>query len=366
MKRLFIFSLLLLSSAAYAATKNKISMVTYFPVPYVAYSQVNTTEQMDIGLTSTCDMKLGCSETSAALNATRVNLKGGKLNLDGGLGIKGYSLNLGSGNGEGRISFQNVRIQMGNMESVNAQDMKVSALELFGKTFPSCKEKDSSGQMKWASLKLKGASSNELYLMCGDFGKSTACQPTDPRGATYTEPCPAGQTGTGAQYTWDVTTCSYKRTKASSCSSGLKRYLTNYKCTGVNKRYSEIDGFIDESNVRDCSTVKSENMYWSLWDASPWLTGFEQIPSGCSPGKECASCVPGKKYISGHMFPGKGCRMTNMNAGERDRALIVVKYVSCGEHTSPYTPEPAATCARWSDTGGGGGEELLQPNIPSL
>jgi len=86
MKRLFIFSLLLLSSAAYA--KNKISMVTYFPVPYVAYSQVNTTDQMDIGLTSTCDMKLGCSEPSATLNATRVNLKGGKLNLDGGRGIK--------------------------------------------------------------------------------------------------------------------------------------------------------------------------------------------------------------------------------------------------------------------------------------
>ena len=76
MKRLFIFSLLLLSSAAYA--KNKISMVTYFPVPYVAYSQVNTTDQMDIGLTSACSMKLGCSEDSATLNATRVNLKGGK------------------------------------------------------------------------------------------------------------------------------------------------------------------------------------------------------------------------------------------------------------------------------------------------
>ena len=149
MKRLFIFSLLFLSSAAYA--KNKISMVTYFPVPYVAYSQVNTTDQMDIGLTSTCDMKLGCSEESATLNATRVNLKGGKLNLDGGRGIKGGSLSLGNGSGEGRISFQNVRIQTGNMESVNAQDMKVSALELFGKTFPSCKEKDSSGQMKWAS-----------------------------------------------------------------------------------------------------------------------------------------------------------------------------------------------------------------------
>ncbi len=172
MKRLFIFSLLLLSSAAYA--KNKISMVTYFPVPYVAYSQVNTTDQMDIGLTSTCDMKLGCSEESATLNATRVNLKGGKLNLDGGRGIKGYTLSLGSGNGDGKISFQNVRIQTGNMESVNAADIKAANLNLFGKSFPSCKSanSESNGQMQWASLKLKGASSSELYLACGEVTAS--------------------------------------------------------------------------------------------------------------------------------------------------------------------------------------------------
>ncbi|MDO5765790.1 MAG: hypothetical protein Q4P84_08845 [Elusimicrobiales bacterium] len=175
MKRLFIFSLLLFPAVVYA--KNKISMVTYFPVPYVAYSRVNVNQQMDIGLTSACDMKLGCSETSATLNAARVNLNGGKLNLDGGRGIRGNTLSLGSSNGEGRISFRNVRIQTGTMESVNAEDMNVSALKLFGKEFPSCKDKDSSGQMQWASLKLKGASSNELYLMCGTLADSSEAEP---------------------------------------------------------------------------------------------------------------------------------------------------------------------------------------------
>ncbi len=170
MKRFYLFALLFfVSLPVLAATKNKISMVTYFPVPYVAYSQVNTTEQMDIGLTSACSMKLGCSETSSTLNAARVNLKGGKLNLDGGRGIKGYTLSLGSGNGDGKILFQNVRIQTGTMESVNAGDIKAANLNLFGKTFPSCKSanSESGGQMQWANLKLKGASSNELYLMCG-------------------------------------------------------------------------------------------------------------------------------------------------------------------------------------------------------
>ncbi|MDO5765811.1 MAG: hypothetical protein Q4P84_08950, partial [Elusimicrobiales bacterium] len=149
MKRFYLFVLLFLVSFPVLA-KNKISMVTYFPVPYVAYSQVNTTEQMDIGLTSTCDMKLGCSETSATLNATRVNLNGGKLNLDGGRGIKGYTVSLGNGSGEGRISFENVRIQTGTMESVNAQDTQVANLNLFGKTFPSCKSanSESGGQMQ--------------------------------------------------------------------------------------------------------------------------------------------------------------------------------------------------------------------------
>ncbi|MBP3513909.1 MAG: hypothetical protein J6J74_08765 [Elusimicrobiaceae bacterium] len=220
MKRLFIFSLLLLSSAAYA--KNKISMVTYFPVPYVAYSQVNTTDQMDIGLTSACSMKLGCSETSSTLNATRVNLKGGKLNLDGGRGIKGYSLNLGSGYSDGRISFQNVRIQTGNMESVNAADIKATNLNLFGKAFPSCKaaNSESGGQMQWASLKLKGASSNELYLMCGDFGTST-CAPTHNGQEVYTGECPSGQTGT-VTYTWDYTACKYN--ESSTCEGCTWKY----------------------------------------------------------------------------------------------------------------------------------------------
>ncbi|MGN0016159.1 MAG: hypothetical protein ACI37O_02325, partial [Candidatus Avelusimicrobium sp.] len=49
-------------------------------------------------------------------------------------------------------------------------------LNLFGKAFPSCKSanSESNGQMQWTSLKLKGASSNELYLMCG-AAQGSAC-----------------------------------------------------------------------------------------------------------------------------------------------------------------------------------------------
>lgn len=175
MKKLLALGLGFISCAAMAAT-NKISMVTYFPVPYVAYSQVNVGNQMDIGLTGSCDMTLGCPESAVTLNAAQVNLLGGRLNLDGGLGIKGDKLTLGSGNSNGKILFQNVRIQEGTTESVNTDNMTVNTeLKLFDKTFPSCKDanSESNGQMQWASLKLKGASSNELYLACGGVASSS-------------------------------------------------------------------------------------------------------------------------------------------------------------------------------------------------
>ncbi|MGN0016078.1 MAG: hypothetical protein ACI37O_01905 [Candidatus Avelusimicrobium sp.] len=196
MKKLLTLCLGFIPCAALAAT-NKISMVTYFPVPYVAYSQLNATEQMDIGLTNSCDMTLGCSETSATLNAARVNLTGGQLNLDGGRGIKGNTLSLGNGSGAGKISFQNVRIHTGTMESMNAGDIKAATLNLFGKAFPSCKSanSESGGQMQWTSLKLKGASSNELYLACGGVASSSEpkadCSDKTYKLANKSECCPS-------------------------------------------------------------------------------------------------------------------------------------------------------------------------------
>ena len=76
MKRLIIFLLLCIPVASFA--KNKIKMVTYFPVPYVAYSRVSA-GQMDVGLTSACSMKLGCSESQSPLVTPKVNVQSGKM-----------------------------------------------------------------------------------------------------------------------------------------------------------------------------------------------------------------------------------------------------------------------------------------------
>ena len=286
MKRFYLFCLLVLTSIPMQA-KNKISMVTYFPVPYVAYSQVNTTEQMDIGLTNTCDMKLGCSETSATLNAARVNLNGGKLNLDGGRGIKGYTVSLGNGSGAGRISFQNVRIQTGTMESVNAQDTQVTNLNLFGKTFPSCKSanSESGGQMQWTSLKLKGASSKELYLMCGNVGESSVCQPTDSRGATYTENCPTGQTGGPITYTWNYSLCRY--IKSGSCTQGGQyTCIVSYQWKKIASGMSQEDGCDGEAKWNQVH-----------YNTSMVCGGETSHHSGTKTFAELEDCTPGAYYL---------------------------------------------------------------------
>ena len=103
MKRIFI-ALSVLCVPLLVFSENKIKMVTYFPVPYVAYSKINASKQLDIGLTSACEMNLGCSESGALgirpLQATTVNLNRGKLDLNTASAVKSTNVTLGSGSGE--------------------------------------------------------------------------------------------------------------------------------------------------------------------------------------------------------------------------------------------------------------------------
>ena len=110
MKKLLTICLTLVPCVLMAAA-NKIKMVTYFPVPYVAYSRVSA-DQMDIGLTQACSMKLGCEESpQPPLKTPAVNVQSGKLELNGGLGILGNTIGLGAENSTtGHLAFSNVRI----------------------------------------------------------------------------------------------------------------------------------------------------------------------------------------------------------------------------------------------------------------
>ncbi len=158
-------------TASAAATKNTVSMVTYFPVPYVAYSNVSVAKQMDIGLTNqACNLTLGCSTlASAPLEVTTTNVQSGVLSLDSNGYIRSTGMiTLGSGNGPARLLFgRGLTVNsVSNATSIYAKDVYADTLNLFGKTFPACNV--TNNQIAWTRLSL-GPQRNkkELYLTCG-------------------------------------------------------------------------------------------------------------------------------------------------------------------------------------------------------
>ena len=186
MKKLLIgLCALLASTATMAASANKMTMVTYFPVKYVAYSQVDVTKQMDIGLTSACQMNLGCA-TDEGFNtgkSLRVNnllkIAGGKLELNDAPAIVGSTAIIGSGNGTADFDFEtNLRVRNYKQGyTLQADNMYLSELNLFGYKFPAC----SGETMSWQKLKLKNK--DEVYLVCGeaeDAGCDIGSKPAAP------------------------------------------------------------------------------------------------------------------------------------------------------------------------------------------
>lgn len=335
---------------------------------------------MDVGLTNTCSMKLGCEESQSPLVTPRTNVKAGRLDLNNGRGILGQNITLGSGTGTGRLAFSNVRMHKGDIQSVNATNTVVSNLNLFKHNFPSCKDKDSSGQMSWKNLKLKGASSEELYLACGDLSASKGC-PDQPAELTETRDCP---TGTGTQTrSYNLNLCKWG-SWIGTCTSGKKRCLTKVMyCDGVDLSIGALNdgglrcggGGENLSNVQDtCSQYKTQgwqftgqyfiNVHEGANNPVSW--SYETISStGCTPGTECDTCTLGKKYI----YPNKGvwgacCYATNqyLYGPGSVRHLYAVPYAMCGE-MNDCSEGTEVSCTSWKATGAGGGGPL--PFLPS-
>ena len=208
MKKLLIgLCALLASTATMAAGANKMTMVTYFPVKYVAYSQVDVMKQMDVGLTSACQMNLGCT-TDEGFNtgkSLRVNnllkIAGGKLELNDAPAIVGTTAIMGSGNGTADFDFE-TNLRVANYKqgyTLQADNMYLRELNLFGYKFPAC----SGETMSWQKLKLKNK--DEVYLVCGEAEKaSSACgNVSDLEKQKCTDP----QDRNSEAGTWNDTTC---------------------------------------------------------------------------------------------------------------------------------------------------------------
>lgn len=212
-KLLTVFGVLLGCSSVFchAAEDNKMKMITYFPVPYVAYSQVQVSEQMDVGLnTTSAQMRLGDVNANYSLSATSVNLNKGKLDLRAATPSSSYLSNaktvIGADNGgAAEVNFSNLSVgSVTNAKSIEAEVFNPSSLKIFGYSFPNC-----NADISWQRVKLN--EKDEVYLVCGAAEEEEApCAPTYNGLETYTERCPVGSTGK-ITYTWDYTNCKYNK-----------------------------------------------------------------------------------------------------------------------------------------------------------
>ena len=126
--------------------------------------------------------------------------------------------------------------------------------------------------------------------MCGNVGESSACQPTDSRGATYTENCPTGQTG-NITYTWDADACEYR--KQNNCTSAAKK-----KCI-VSKEWKEFSFDAQIQTMYGGACVGIPSAYWSTYQANIKCGSYSipQAYTDCKPGAECSE--EAGSYISG-------------------------------------------------------------------
>lgn len=158
------------------AEEHKIEMVTYFPVPYVAYSQIKPTKQLDVGTATACEMNLGCAESGDAgvlpLSVTgNMYLKKGRLDFNSAAAVYSNVVRLGNGIGAANLDFgSNLRVgDINNGYTLEADQTTVDTLDLFPgrikNSFPSCAAVGGTSSISWQELQLKDR--KETYLMCG-------------------------------------------------------------------------------------------------------------------------------------------------------------------------------------------------------
>lgn len=174
MKKIFLFLGLLALPCIGTAAEKKIQMVTYFPTPYVAYSNVQATTALDIGLTGTCEMELGCDKSGLALRASStVVVQKGTFDLNAAGRVQSETVTLGKGGGAGTFDFDADLVvnTLKNGQSVEATNMQVDNLYLFpshtsnGGAFPVC----DGGTMSWQSV------GGKTHLVCGDAPEVQEC-----------------------------------------------------------------------------------------------------------------------------------------------------------------------------------------------
>ncbi len=245
MKKIFVIVCMLTGAWGIGYSENAIKMVTYFPVPYVAYSNINASKQLDIGLVSSSVMSLGGEESAEAglisLNVTNAYLRTGKLDLDM-TAVLGNRILAGNrhASGTAELDFeQDLRInKLNDGYSIEADQMTTNVLNLFperiSNAFPSCAATAAEGapQVSWQQLSIAGEP--ETFLVCGRSYVGTGvedCSKLSYRKNHKEECCPCSDTSDSICYSPEE---SYM-VKQGGTMNGTRPYM-EYYC-----RISSID-----------------------------------------------------------------------------------------------------------------------------
>lgn len=150
----------------YVASASNISMVTYFPTPYMAYHDLDVEKACSLGLISKCELK------TTNLNVVdTLTLKTGILDLKGG-NIVTPKFTFGNenitGSVDGIVTFKkNLTIDKTDTTLTNIKTTSLatisSSLQLGNYAFPTCDSSDH--KISWQDLTLDGTSGQ--FLVCG-------------------------------------------------------------------------------------------------------------------------------------------------------------------------------------------------------
>ncbi len=198
MKKLSLLSVLFFSAVSVWAAGSNIKMVSYFPVPYVSYSDLKVSNTCDVGLGNSCTLNATSlvvqstttATANAALNTGTVLVKEGNLDLyspnTADSVLMGTTLNVGNGSNAG-----NARLSVGGNLTVDGTFLHentvtnltstnwatINSLQLQGGTegasyltFPTCDATDN--KISWANLTIDGK--NGVYLVCGEGINATS------------------------------------------------------------------------------------------------------------------------------------------------------------------------------------------------
>lgn len=299
MKRFLLVVLGLLAVPCFAA--NNIKMVTYFPVPYAAYSDLSVDGTCDVGLLGSCSLDAGAAlnvakkgSDSRALNTGSFIVRSGTLNLQSTNSSPILSTAyLTAGNGSATVGSLNFshdlavsQINNSTAQSMTAQNKAIlTKLQIFGHTFPTCDATDH--KISWQRLNMGGTTG--IFLVCGEGADlPPACTDEPTKGNSYEAACinDGHYAGNGQSaklegyqtYVWNAQNCSYEA--SGGCKTPEQKIWT-FGDSSRTMSYNEYNNALKNATGnfhkglvgQKCDVI--ETYYW--------------CDGGCS-GKSCFDC----------------------------------------------------------------------------